>query len=288
MTLIPRSSASRQATWLYPGTALALAAHGLTAAALHRFNAVAGGYPVLPAGAAVYTAVVVGALALLFAAGRRPSRSLHDDSTLLLLSLPAAVTVVLQSTLWVVPWLGDAPFAPFDLGDDDTVMTLCLLFAGLWIAVALLYGSYRYLAAGALFQLAAYATHALSHWYRFPQANPLGVQPDFPFMLLALFAVGALLVRARRQLFEEHCPPLWVAALLLTGMAMFVLVETLGAFPGNGMALGWRTPVHFVPLAAWDWSYTGAIAVARLAVIAVVISGFAVYVIGNPAWRMNR
>jgi hypothetical protein len=187
---------------------------------------------------------------------------------LLLLSIPAFISLVLNAILWMTPWLGNAPYAPWDPGDGDTVAFLNLIFAFLWIGVAILYGLHKYLLTGGIAQIAVYImTQQLPFWSLLPVA------------LIGLLVFGGGLVSARKRVAPEFQPSLWVAVLMLTAVGSFTFFIAWSQLPENGMVLGWTEtltqPARQVPDNAWNWTRPATQALLYLAVAAVPLSGMA-------------
>ena len=131
--------------WIYFGTMLLLLAHVTAVLSLLLFGSRAGDYPIHPIGLGVYlTAAVLAVIGLAIGLARFPAPT-RLTTKLLLFSLPVFVSLTFRAALWMTPWLGGAPYAPWDTGDGDILFFFNLFFAGLWSVVAVLYGSYAYL-----------------------------------------------------------------------------------------------------------------------------------------------
>ena len=237
---------------------LLLLAHVMSALSLLFFGFRTGGYPVHPVGVGMYlTAVTL--TTFTYAIWAPPGKKRRNlTAVLLLLSLPAFLSLVLQAGLWLTPWLGGALYAPWDPGDKDRVIFFSLLFTVLWSLVAVFYGSYRYLLIAGLAQFFLYfACHALPHWLRYPAASIFGIQPDFPLILVGIFSLAAVAIKLRNRLVGTRLLSLWPAVLLVTAVGGWVLFVTIAQFPGNGAELGWTatltTPAVQVPANAWNW-----------------------------------
>ncbi len=266
--------------WQLIPSLILLLAHVMAAVSILLFGSRAGGYPVHPIGLTVYLAVVLLVVIGLGFGLARASAPLNLTTMLILLSLPAFASLVFRAALWMTPWLGGAPYAPWDPGDADLVFFFCLFFTLLWSVISLLYGSYAYLLAGATGQVIVYFVgHALPQWFRYPEASPFGVQPGILLLLLVFFGVAAVAISLRNQLFGRQRPSLWPAVVLLTVAGGWVLYQTIGWLPHNGMELGWTatadTPARQVPAQAWDWTRSAAQTLVLLAVTAVPVAGVA-------------
>lgn len=266
--------------WPFLSPLLLSLAHVMTGVSLLLFGSRAGGYPVHPIGITVYLTVVLLVVIGLGFGLARASAPPNLTTMLILLSLPAFASLVFRAALWMTPILGGAPYAPWDPGDVDLVIFYSLFFTLLWSVVGLLYGSYAYLFASAAGQIVVYFVgHALPHWFRFPEANLLGVRPGILVLLLVCFGVAAAAISLRNQLFGQKRPSLWPAVVLLTVAGGWVLYQTIGWLPHNGMELGWTatadTPARQVPAQAWDWTRSAAQTLVWLAVAAVPVAGIA-------------
>jgi hypothetical protein len=273
--------------WLFLAPIILLAAHVMAGLALLIFGRHVREYPLNPVGLGFYLIAIIISV-ILFAVGLKHVKS--DRATpkhvLMLLSLPALAGLIFSAALWLTPWLGNAPYAPWKAGDDDIVVFLSLFFTMLWTVIAILYGSYAYLLTGGTIQLLVYfGAHALPHWLRFPEANPMGVQPGFPILLSGLFILGGLLITLRNRLADGRQPSLWIAALLLTTAGSWTFYLTLNSFPVNDMILGWTAsvsnPARQVPPQAWNWTRSAAQSLALLAAAAVPVTGVA-------SWFMSK
>lgn len=266
--------------WQLISPSILLLAHVMTGVALLRFGLRAGGYPVHSVGLTVYLAIVLLMVVGLGFGLARALASLNLTTVLILFSLPAFASLVFRAALWVTPILGGAPYAPWDPGDVDLVIFYSLFFTLLWSVVGLLYGSYAYLFAGGAGQIVVYFVgHALPHWFRFPEANPLGVRPGILLVLFVFFGMAAAAISLRNQLFGQKRPSLWPAVLLLTIAGGWVLYQTIGWLPHNGMELGWTATIANAPrqvsAQAWDWTRPAAQTLVLVAIAAVPVAGIA-------------
>lgn len=256
---------------IFFGSQLLSLAHLLVAIALVRFGYKVGSSAINPLALTGYATVVVASLVALCVQswwGRKERRT--PNNGLLWLSLPLVVIGVFCAALWSTAWLGDAPYAPWEVGDDDTVHFISVVLSLSWIVVAISYGSYSFLFVGACSQIGLYFVgHALPHGSRFPGASMMGVDPTFPEWLVLLFLLGALVIAIRRQLLPDSYLPLWVGALFITAVSGWLLVELFNQFPPNGMTLGWTRDVLQVPADAWNWVRPAV----PIVVLAAVIAG---------------
>lgn len=266
--------------WLFIAPTLLLLTHAMAGIALFIFGRRVGDLPINRVGLNVYliVTVILGSIYLMEASRLKREKPLMR--TLLLVSVPAFISLALSAALWLTRWLGSASYAPWGVGDDDVVIFLSLIFLFSWIVIALLYGSYKYLLTGGIMQIVVYfVAHALPHLSRFPEASPLGVQPGVPVHLIGLLILGGLLVSARKRVAPDFQPSLWVAVLLLTAVGSFTFYIAWSQFPENGMVLGWTEtltqPARQVPANAWNWTRPAAQALLYLAVAAVPLSGMA-------------
>lgn len=254
--------------WLFIAPAMLWSVHAIAVVALFGFGWRVGNLPISPTGLDLYLAAT-SIFGLIFLIGAsRAKRTWSLTRVLLLLSIPAFISLVLNAILWMTPWLGNAPYAPWDPGDGDTVAFLNLIFAFLWIGVAILYGLHRYLLTGGIAQIAVYImTQQLPFWSLLPVA------------LIGLLVFGGGLVSARKRVAPEFQPSLWVAVLMLTAVGSFTFFIAWSQLPENGMVLGWTEtltqPARQVPDNAWNWTRPAAQALLYLAVAAVPLSGMA-------------
>lgn len=264
--------------WLFIAPTLLMAAHAMSGIALLVFWWRVGDLPINPVGLSIYlvTIATLGTIFLIGISWGKRGRSLKH--MLLLLSLPAFTSLALSAALWLTRWLSNAPYAPWNVGDDDVVIYLSLFFVFSWIVLATLYGSYTYLLTGGIIQIAIYfAAHAFPHWARFPEASPLGVQSGFPILLIGLLVLGGFLVTLRKQVAPDFQPSLWVAVILLTAIGSWTLYIALSQFPESGMVLGWTetltSPPRQVPTDAWNWTRSAAQSLILLAIVALPATG---------------
>jgi hypothetical protein len=188
--------------WLFITPALLLAAHVMAGIALFTFGQRVGNLPINPVGLAVYLTTTI-SLGIAFLIGTNRARRGLSFLRMLLLSLPAFASLALHATFWLTGWLGNGPYAPWKVGGDSgTVIYLNLIFVFSWIVIATIYGSYKYLLTGGIIQIAVYfAAYALPHLSRFPEASPLGVQPEVPIQFVGLLVLGGFLVAGRKWAF---------------------------------------------------------------------------------------
>jgi hypothetical protein len=204
---------------------------------------------------------------------RRAEPARPDLTALLLISTPALVSLVFRAGLWMTPWLGGAPYAPYDPGDADSVMFYSLSFAALFSVVSILYGSFSYLVVACAVQIALYfSTHALPHRLLYPSADLLGVWPSTFAALIGIYGVGAILLLLRVTLFGQRKPGLWMATTLTVLAGGWVLYGTLTWLPGNGAYLGYIAADTYVPAQGWDWTRPVAQYMAMIAMVAAGLS----------------
>ena len=254
---------------LLPPTLL-MVAHLMTVIALVSFGTRTGDYPLHTTGLMIY--VVATALTMVgLTVQTRRTEPVRLPTALLLVSAPALVSLVFRAGLWMTPFLGGAPYAPYDPGDSDIVMLFGLFFATLFSVASILYSSVSYLVVACTVQIALYfGTHAFPHRLLYPSADFLGVRPSTFAALMGIYGVGAILLLLRVTLFGQRKPGLWIAT-TLTGLAGgWILYETLTWLPGNGAYLGYIAADTYVPAQAWDWTRP----VAQCMVItAIVVAG---------------
>ncbi|MBI3242856.1 MAG: hypothetical protein HYZ49_11235 [Chloroflexi bacterium] len=245
-------------------------AHVAAGLALLNFGARASGYPIHPLGLMIYFAVVALSLPVLVIQFRYTPSSQSAFVSLLLASVPALASLVLRATLWMTPWLGGAPYAPYDPGDPDIVMFYSLFFALAFSAIAIVYGSVGYLLVAWAAQTALYfGTHAFPQWAGYSDANILGVRPSIFIGIVGIYAFSAALLFLRNWLFRQGKPNLWIASATVNLAGAWVFHDTLKWLPNNGAHLGYISNTTFVPEYAWDWSRPIA---QSLALIAIIIS----------------
>jgi len=252
---------------------LLAAAHLMTVIAMLSFGARAGGYPLHQVGLIIYgvaTALVVAGLAVLMS---RIKFTSPETVALLLITAPALLSLVFRAGLWMTPFLGGAPYAPYDPGDSDIVLIFNLLFATLFSIVAIVHGSFIYLAVVCVVQIVLYlGAHAFPHRMLFPDAHILGVRPSTFISFVGVYAVGMVLLVMRIGLVGRHRKPgLWIAATLTGFAGAWALYKTLTWIPGNGAYLGYIDASMYVPEQAWDWTRPTAQGLAILAMIAAWI-----------------
>lgn len=258
---------------LPPG--LLAAAHLMTFIAIFSFETRTGGYPLHPAGLILYGVVTVLTVIGLAVQACRAKSVSPDTASLLLISAPALVSLVFRAGLWMTPFLGGAPYAPYDPGDSDIVLIFNLLFATLFSIVAVVYGSFIYLAVTCAVETALYlGTHAVPHRVLYPGAHILGVRPSTFISFFGIYAVGTVLLLMRIGLSKRQGKHgLWLAA-TLTGLAgAWVLYGTLVWLPRNGAYLGYVDASVYVPDGAWDWTRLTAQGMAVMAMAAAVLNG---------------
>ena len=265
--IVAGSAKNSSISWLFIAPALLLAAHAMAGIALYAFGWRAGNLPISPTGLNIYMAVIT-VLGITFLIGAsRGKQTWPLMRILLLLSVPTFISLVLSAVLWMTPWLGNAPYAPWGVGDGETVTFLNLIFVFLWIGIATLYGSHRYLLAGGIVQSAVYVTTQQMPFWSF-----------LPVALIGLLVFGRLLVAARKTVAPDFQPSLWVAVLLLTAVGSFTFYIAWSQFPENGMVLGWTetltSPPLQVPANAWNWMRPAASLLLILALAAVPVSSF--------------
>jgi len=270
--------------WVYLAPGLLLLAHIMSGIALLLFGARTGSYPLHLIGLGIYLATLIFAVVSLGIGLLYVKSSIRFMMMLVLISWPAFASLVFRAALWMTPWLGGASYAPWDPGDIDLVIAFNLLFAVLWAIVALLYGSHVYLlAVGAAQLLVYFATHALPQWIRYPAANPLGVRPGLPILLLGIFIATSVVIALRNQLigqlFGNYRPTRWLAVILLTAAGGWVLYQTMSWLPANGEELGWTattdSPALRVPRQAWDWTRPAVHTLVLAAVAAIPLAAIA-------------
>lgn len=266
--------------WLFIAPAILLAAHGMAGVALLGFGWRVGDLPISQIGLRVYVATTA-VLALIFLWGAGIAQKQWPIARLLLLlSLPAFTSLSLCAALSSTPTFGHAPYAPWGVGDGEIVVFYNVVFVCLWIAIAILYGSSRYMWAGGLIQLAVYILTRPFPFYTFPL-----------YGIISLLLFGALLVAMRQQIAPDWQPSLWVAVLLTTAVAAFTFYTIWHQFPENGAVLGWTetltTPARQVPLNAWNWTRPAANLLLTLAVTAVPLSAIAHWFTTKRSYSYN-
>ncbi len=265
-------------------------AHLAAAVALLGFGLRAGGYPFHPRALWLYWAAAPLALATIVWLAQRSLRSRPLGTLdLLLACAPALASLALVGTLWLSPWLGGAPYAPWDMQDYDAVSIFSQLPALAFVVIAVVYGSPGFLlAAGGAQLLVYFSTHALQNWSRWPGADLLGVNPYIALQLFSIYAVGLAAALLRRRLLPRLQPGLWLAAATAGLLGGFLLFSILSALPDNGAYLGYLAtvpgtdalghltevpggdPRYLVPANAWDWFRPAALALAGLAIVSAV------------------
>lgn len=213
--------------------------------------------------------MLYGTLALLAALGLfLQSRQIGAShfQPLLWLSLPALVSFLF--------WIGlGGPFAPYDPHDSDLMWFSYLTFAFLFALIAVAYRSFAYLIAMCMMQVVLYSgTSTLPEYVRYyPAVGVLGEHPEILTAFVAVYFVGALLLRKR--IAGGAVPGLWLAAVLSSGIGGTFLYKVLIWLPINGAYLGWVSANTYVPDLAWNWTRTLAELVAAASVIVAVLSG---------------
>lgn len=264
--------------------ALNTSAHLAFVIALIAFGARVGGYPIHPLGLMIYYAVVALSLLALVIQFRYTPSNQSAFASLLLVSPPALASLVLRAALWMTPWLGGAPYAPYDPGDSDIVMFFSLSFALIFSAIAIAYGSVGYLLVACVTQTALYlGTHAFPQWIRYPDANLWGVRPSILIGMVGIYAFSAALLFLRNWLFRSGKPNLWIASTIVNLAGAWVLYDTLEWLPNNGAYLGYISNTTFVPEQAWDWSRLMAQSLAAITMAIAILIG-----IKMALWRAKN
>jgi len=276
---LPRSNHPFPGIMLLPSGFLTIT-HLMTVTAILSFRARTGGYPLHTAGLILYGVATVLAVVGLAVQMCRIKSAHPETVALLLISAPALVSLVFRAGLWMTPFLGGAPYAPYDPGDSDIVLTFNLLFATLFSIVAIVYGSFVYLTAACVVQIALYfGTHALPHRMLYPYAHILGIRPSTFVLFVGVYVTGTVLLLMRIGLLEQRRKPgLWMAATLTGLVGAWVLCETLVSLPGNGAYLGYIATSAFVPEQAWDWTRPAAQGMAIMTMVAAALSSPIAYV----------
>jgi len=191
-------------SWLFnlallPSVLLALA-HLTTSLALLTFGARVGGYPVHIVGLMIYLVTVALSLVVMGAQFSRPQPASPTFANLVWVSIPALVSLALLAMFWLTPYLGGAPYAPYDPADWDGVRFFTWLFAIAFATTAVLCGSFKYgLSAYTVQVLVYFGTYSLPHWFRYPEASLLGIHPAILGEVLGIYvlAFGMLFVQAK-------------------------------------------------------------------------------------------
>jgi len=200
----------------------------------------------------------------------------YTEVDLLVLVGPAYASLVLQATLWVTPWLGGAPYAPYDPGDAGIVMFMNALFALAFSISALVLGSFRYLMINGAIQLLIYfCAHALPHYFRYPAADILGLRPSVVVLIVGIYALSAVVFTWRRKMAFSYYPSLWFGIGIVIVVGAGILWSTLNGLPANGAYLGYINSATTVPLNAWDWSRAIAQVTAALTIVTAFVLGVA-------------
>ncbi|TET53038.1 MAG: hypothetical protein E3J64_04210 [Anaerolineales bacterium] len=265
--------------------ALLLLAHLTTLFAILSFGGRAGGYPRHVAGLITYGLAAVIVAGLLGLELRRILRSADATPGMLVLTAPAIVSLVLVGGLWMTPWVGGAAYPPYDPSDSDIILLFGLLFAAPSCAIAVIYGSYRYLIIACAIHAAVYwGTYSIPAYLRYPEAGLLAAMAGDKFApLLAAYALGALLVLLRLALSGRRTKaPLWIGATLACLAGAWGLHWILRWLPENGDYLGYIALGHFVPEQGWDWTRTAAQGLAMTTMVAAVLTA------GVQLWRQGR
>lgn len=255
-----------------PSGVLALA-HAITGLALLTFGMRAGGYPLHPIGLMIYLVTVALSFVILGFQFFYPQPTWSVFTRLFAVSWPALVSLVLAAMFWLTPWLGGAPYAPYDPADSDGIAFLSLLFALAFATTALLYGSFKY----GLFVCAAqvvvyFGAYTLPHWFRYP-ANFWGVRPSILGEMLGIYALAFGLMFVRAKLKWVVPQNLSIAALATNLVGALALYHLLAWLPDNGAYLGYVSGTTFVPQSAWDWSRPAAQTLAILVVLVALLLG---------------
>ncbi len=275
-------------TLLYPFLllpALLLVAHALISVAIISFAIKANGYPIPPVGLTAYTMTILLTFAYLLTVAFWPHKVTRPhhlaDKLLLAILSPALVSLILAATLWIMPWLGEAEYAPYDSGDADVVLFFNLIVIALLIVVTVGYRSQTLLNVGfAVLFMLYFFTHTFPHWLRFPEigllAGILGIRPSTFLLILGAYLGATAVLSWRKQ--RVALPPHWQAAIILSNLAAgWMAYVLLSWFPKNGTTLGWRSATTIVPTDAWGTAYTFAQALIIVAMIApILISGISI------------
>jgi len=250
--------------------ALLLMAQAAIVLAILSFGGRTGGYTIPPVGLGLATAsVLISAAYLAYIYFLSPGFKPLQELTALF--APAVVSLMLAAALWMTPWMGGAPYAPFKPGAADTVLFWNLLFLLLGSIIGVAYHSRKFIILCLAFQLSLYvSSYSLLHWSLYPYLNiveaVLGIRPMTFLMIVGGYTLAILVLPWRKR--HIGFRPSWKFATISTNlMGGWIAYVMLASFPQNGEYLGWQSVPLTVPEGAWNWSFT---AVQTLIIIAMI------------------
>ncbi len=251
--------------------ALLLTAQTAIIFAILSFGVRTGGHPIPPVGLGLSaTSILISAAYLAYIYFLSPGFKPLQELTALF--SPAVVSLMLAAALWMTPWMGGAPYAPFKPGAADTVLFWNLLFLLLGGVIGVAYHSWKFLLLCLLFQLSLYVnSYSLLHWSLYPYLNIveaiLGIRPMTFLMIVGGYTLAILVLPWRKRHIKFR--PNWAFAAITTNLTGgWMAYALLAALPQNGEYLGWQSVPLTVPEGAWNWSFTAAQMLIFVAMIA--------------------
>lgn len=239
-------------------------AHVFALGSVVSFRVRIGGAPLGDWGLAVYAAAVLAAgLACAFVWRGRGSVS---AAVLVAASAPAIASLLF--------WLGlTGEYAPWDPFDSDVFGVLFPVYGAAAAAVAVLYGSYRYLVGSVVALVALCVLGGPGAWLDYGLNSVLGRRADALTYLLVAMLIGAGLIWYRLRLRWEAPRSIWPADVILGVTGAWLLYYLLSWLPGNGEYLGYAQTGLHVPPDAWGMLRAGATLAALASLIVAGVSG---------------